>query len=414
MRLPTIMQHRAQNRALSQQFDRLGYLQNQAISEKKILRSSENPMLADNIKAVRSHLTRLNSFDNNIALAQNRQNQKESAANQGINNINRVQELLIKAMSETNNGGDLKNISKEIEGILTQFIDLANSRDANDEYIFSGLNINTPAFRKAGNHYVYQGSDETRKIAIGIDIKTEYSDSGYEVFGNIPTGNGYFEVGATNPANTGTGNISSGSMIDFGAYVQDEYTLSVVTNSAGNPACVVTGINSGQIIPTPPDMIPDDAPDYVSGQDIAFNGISVQLSGQPNSGDTFTIKPSQKQDIFSSLSTLIQVLNQPNGSDVEKANIQQNLSELKETLNQAGQHFIEYAQKTGNQGIMIDNQKKLADNLKLNEEILMQSLSAPELEKVLTELSAENMALQLTQKIYSQLEELQMSMLMNR
>ncbi len=412
MRLPTLSQFRVQAQMLSSQYERLGYLQTQAISEKKILRSSENPSLADNIKSVQDHIGRLKSFDNNLSLAESRQSQKEALAVQSINMTNRIQELLMRAQNDTNNEDDRRAISKELEGLASQFFDAANTSDANGEYIFSGFNIHSPAFRNEGGKYIYQGSDRTSKIAIGLDIKVEYSDSGYDVFGAIPTGNGSFTVASDAINNTGSGVFAGGKLIDHASYVEDDYTLSIVTNSSGNLAYQVTGANGGQIIPTPPASAPADAPDYISGEDIIFNGMSFQMTGSPDEGDTFFVNPSKDESVFSSLNALIQTLNAPADSDKSKADLKQKLGELQQNFEQVATQFRTYQQKTGNQGTVIDNQKRLSEDLQLNEEIFLRNLSNVNIEQVLTEISQQNIALQLTQKIYLQIQETMYPMLM--
>ncbi len=83
-------------------------------------------------------------------------------------------------------------------------------------------------------------------------------------------------------------------MTDKSAYVADNYTLTFVTNGAGKLAYQIVGASSGQVIPAPPATIPTDAPEYVIGEDISFNGLSINIKGTPQVGDTFQIAPSQK------------------------------------------------------------------------------------------------------------------------
>lgn len=407
MRLPTITQFRTQSQMLSSQFERLTYLQTQSVTGKKILRSSENPLLADNIKSVQDHLVRLNSFDTNLSLAESRQGIKESSVKESINIVNQIQELMMRAQNDTNNDSDRNAISKEVEGILSRIGDLANTRDSNGEYIFSGFNIHTPAFRKENGQYIYQGGDQISEIAIGLGVKVEYSDSGYQIFSAIPKGNGDFSVSADTVNNTGTGVLAGDRVIDFSGYVEDDYTVTIVTNSSGAPAIQVIGANSGQVIPVPPATSPADAPDYINGDSIVFNGVSIQLTGSPDIGDRFFVNPSQSQSIFSAISDLITVLNQPANTPKNKADLKQKLGELQQTVEQAATHFVTYQQKIGNQGIIIDNQRRLTENLQVNEKIFLNALSSANLEEVLTELSQQNIALQLTQKIYTQLQESQ-------
>jgi len=55
---------------------------------------------------------------------------------------------------------------------------------------------------------------------------------------------------------------------------------------------------------------------YVSGQAIQFDGLDLNVSGSPAVGDTFTIAPSSRQSVFTTLTNLINLLNAPTGSGV--------------------------------------------------------------------------------------------------
>ncbi|MGA7540797.1 MAG: flagellar hook-associated protein FlgK [Steroidobacteraceae bacterium] len=82
---------------------------------------------------------------------------------------------------------------------------------------------------------------------------------------------------AAGAANTGTGTVSSAGVTDPGTWTSGTYTVTFgtggqysVSDASGNPVASGT---------------------YASGQPIAFNGIQLTLSGQPASGDTFTVSP---------------------------------------------------------------------------------------------------------------------------
>ena len=49
---------------------------------------------------------------------------------------------------------------------------------------------------------------------------------------------------------------------------------------------------------------------------IAFNGIEVEINGQPIDGDVFTVEASRHQDIFATLSNLIDSLETPASTEV--------------------------------------------------------------------------------------------------
>lgn len=55
---------------------------------------------------------------------------------------------------------------------------------------------------------------------------------------------------------------------------------------------------------------------YTAGGAIAFDGIQVEITGQPLAGDVFTVDASRNQDVFTTLNNLISSLDTPGTSEV--------------------------------------------------------------------------------------------------
>lgn len=412
MRFPSISQYQNQIKMMQTQYERLSYLQQQADTGQKILRSSDDPMLADRIKSVQNHLNQLGHFNNNLSLAANRQSQKESVTDRALNLTARVQEIIQKAKSDTLSDSDRRALANELEGILNQYSDIANSKDVNNEYIFSGLNTHTPAFRNDNGQFIYQGTARGSQIAIGLGLKIDYSESGEAVFAAIPTGNGTFMTKADTVSNTGTGVIGGGKVVSYAEYIPDEYTISFVTNGSGELSYQVTGASGGQIIPAPPATVPDDAPAYLAGSSIMFNGVSVEITGEPNAGDSFVVAPSSKRSVFDNMSQLVALLNQPTSTALEKTQLKQGLGEMQDNFDQVRQNLVTFLQNVGNQGIIIDHQKELSESLQMDGQIFLKNLSEADYTEVVSNISQQNLVLQLTQKIYLQIQETRRFILM--
>lgn len=125
-----------------------------------------------------------------------------------------------------------------------------------------GLSI-TSSSMAAGEHFVIQPTrqaaknievaiSDTAKIAAAAPIRTEAATS-----------------------NTGTGKISAGKVDALDTNLQQPVTLTFT--SSGQFNIVGTGAAATGLIYTP-------------GADISFNGLTVQISGEPAAGDTFKIE----------------------------------------------------------------------------------------------------------------------------
>ncbi|GKS68501.1 flagellar hook-associated protein 1 FlgK [Nitrosomonas sp. PY1] len=83
-------------------------------------------------------------------------------------------------------------------------------------------------------------------------------------------------------SNTGTGLISAGNVTAFPADPNLQQPLTITFHTPYDGQYNVTGLGSG---------LPAINQTYTSGADITFNGYTFQISGEPASGDIFTITP---------------------------------------------------------------------------------------------------------------------------
>ncbi|MFP2420594.1 flagellar hook-associated protein FlgL [Pseudescherichia vulneris] len=150
---------------------------------KSLLRASDDPKGATDAVKYQDALAKLEMFrsarsDARSAL-EHEDNILSSVGNLLTTNLT---EKIVAAKSDTWSDEDRAALGKEIAGIRANLLDLANTRDGNGRYIFSGFKTDTPAFTDAG---VYQGGSQVRKQTIADDSDMPVSHLGNEVFGDI-------------------------------------------------------------------------------------------------------------------------------------------------------------------------------------------------------------------------------------
>ncbi len=111
-------------------------------------------------------------------------NSARSSMEQTDNILSSVGNLLTKnlsqklgaAMTDTMSADDRKVLGEEIKGIRDSLMDLANSRDGSDRYLFSGFKTSTAPFDADGN---YQGGDTAIRqgVAQGTDMQVGFLGS---------------------------------------------------------------------------------------------------------------------------------------------------------------------------------------------------------------------------------------------
>ena len=306
MRVSTNLIHMQGVQNMLEQQARLVDVQNQLSRGEKFLTPSDNPNAASRVLDLNEVISQITQYEENSNYATQRLNLEESTLISSNNVLQRVRELSIQAANTAVN--DLQSeraIAAEIRERIQELFDYANTRDESGDYLFSGFQSRTQAFTTDGQgNYFYNGDEGQIGIQIGSNRQVVANDSGAELFQLVRQGNGTFNVDA-HSTNGGTGRISTGTVQDPTAYQAHDFTI--VFDNPPDTYNVVNNTTGAVVLTAQP---------YNDGNVIAFNGIEVEISGAPVAGDSFTVKASRYQDIFSSLSDLATVLESPEIGDV--------------------------------------------------------------------------------------------------
>lgn len=415
MRIPTFNLFQQQLYSMQQQNISLNYLYQQAESHKSILSPSDDPVLASRITLTSNYIDNLASYSQNNTLATNRMKEFDTSIKSAVSYMSQVNTLIESAQNGTNTDAGRNAIALQLQGYLNNMLNVANTQDSSGSYIFSGSYTNVPPYVLQGGSYQYQGSFDTTSIDIGPNTSVIFNDVGYNVFGNLSLGNGTFAITA-NSANKGSAYTTPGSVTDQSAYVADTYSISFTTNPAtGKLVYSVTGAASGQVIPPPPGTIPDDAPEFTSsanGANISFNGMSININGEPQAGDSFQVAPSQKQDMFDTLQSLITALQTPTGGDPAKlAQLQQIMSQASAFFQSANSNVISYNSEIGTRMSAVNDESHMIQNSISNESDILIKLAVADPYEVITQITQQEQYLKASVDIFRQMQDVLMSIL---
>ena len=123
-------------------------LQTKVATGKRIIRSSDDPVGAVELSAAKEQKNILERFKKNIDSAQRRLDLADGSIQQAVNVMTRISELSIQAANDTNGTGERVAIVTEIEQLANVMMEIANTRDAQGQSLFSGYHTNTQAFSK--------------------------------------------------------------------------------------------------------------------------------------------------------------------------------------------------------------------------------------------------------------------------
>jgi flagellar hook-associated protein 3 FlgL len=126
---------------LSNSYKRLGKLQDQLATGKKITRPSDDPVVAMKGMYYRSNLQEIEQYKRNLSELYLWMENSEAGIEQANSGLQRVRELVIQGSNGTLSPEDLQSIAKEIAQIKEDLISVANTK-VSGRYIFHGTDVN--------------------------------------------------------------------------------------------------------------------------------------------------------------------------------------------------------------------------------------------------------------------------------
>ena len=157
--------------------------QDKIAASKKVLKASDDPVAAAKISFVRDQKVMLDRFATNIDRAQTRLGLTENVVAESVNLMTRAYELGIQAKNDTLTAVDRLAISFEIGQIRESMMGLANSKDANGDYLFAGYSSNTQPFvsNEAGE-VQFAGDRGVHSVQISDSLRANTGLDGADVF----------------------------------------------------------------------------------------------------------------------------------------------------------------------------------------------------------------------------------------
>ncbi len=165
--------------------------QERIASGKAILQASDDPVVAVRLSAAKEQKELLQRFDENAYQAGLRLEAADSVLQEATNVLTRVTELATQARSPVFDGFSRRAILTEIDALRESLVDLANSRDAFGQSLFSGFNVKEDAFtRQPDGSINYNGDRGQHTVKVSESVKIATGLDGESVFGRVETANG--------------------------------------------------------------------------------------------------------------------------------------------------------------------------------------------------------------------------------
>jgi len=403
MRISTSWMYQQQLNTMLDQQSALAQTQNQISTGYAINVASDNPTGAAQVVELSHILAQNTQYASNINAANTRLSTESTTLTTVNNLLSSVNDIALGGINGAMSSADLNNMATQLTQYRDQLVQLANTTDGNGQALFAGTSTTTTPFvsNSSSGAVTYAGNDQQSFTAIGSGLQLASSDSGSAIFMNLAAGNGSF-VASASSANTGTLVVGSNSVTDTAAWnaataagpINDTITFGAngsysVTDAAGNP---VTDSSGNPVTGT-----------YTDGGSISFNGITINMNGTPNSGDTVKLQSdtaANTQDVFTTLNNMIAAL-QSGGSSTAITNT---LNRQLESLNQAMNAVSNAQVSVGSRIDTLQQQSSSYSDLSITYKSALSDVQNVDMASAISNLSLQSTALQASQQVFAKIQ----------
>src|SRR5260221_3871402 len=364
----------------------LSQTQNQISTNLSFTTPSQNPVAAGAVNNYTQALSQSQQYDTNANSAQGRLSIEDNALSQVQSALQSLPDLALQANSGTQSDQNRAAIATQATQIQSTLVSLANTQDGNGEYIFGGFATQTQPFALSATGATYSGDQGQRQVQIAAGRPIRVGDSGAAVCGNIRTGNGTFTATA-GAGNTGGGVLGTTTVTNPAAYTGGTYAINFI---AANTYEVRDSSNA---------LVTSGS--YTAGQAIAFAGVQVTLTGQPATGDTFSVAPSTNQSLFTSVQNLVTALQTTTGSTASQAKLNNSLNTAINNIDRALDHSSSVRADIGGRLNSITTQLSVSGAQQIQLKTSISSLQSLDYASAITKLDEENVTLSAAMQAYT-------------
>lgn len=422
MRISTAWSQQLSFNAMSNQQSKLAKIQQQLSSGLKLSAPAEDPAAAARILDLDRSVTKTEQYQSNIGATRERLNLEESALEAATNIMFSAKDLTIQARNDTLNSSDRLAIKVQIDHLLEELAGVANTQNANGEYIFSGDLATVPAFARNATtgEYVYQGGPQQRVLQISPTRQVADGDLGFNVFENINSTsaaadeNGKRSIFSTLKAlSDGLGatlNATSGEITGdrFLRYGLDYSAATVQFDLVANPGPITAPIDlSGQQFAGVEDVVTEINAQLTAG---GFNGsIQARSNGNKIEFASVATGATSSIQINNTSGTFLNDAGFTNGQvnvGAGAQTLQNHLGDVLADLNAALGSFSDATSSVGARLNALDNQESQNEKYVIDTKTTLSETQDLDYAEAISRYQSQSTALQAAQQTYTKIKEL--------
>ncbi len=390
MRVTTAMLYQAGTQGILDRQADLFRTQMQLSSGRRILSPADDPIASSQAVSVSQAKDQNAQFTANVTAARNALTATEGAVSDLQDAIAGTRDLLLAGANGTLGDADRQSIAKDLRARLSEMLEIANRKDGNGRALFGGFMEDGVPFVDNGAAVAYTGDQGTRSLAISASRSLPVGVSGAALFEGVPTGNGTFRTAAA-AGNAGSAWIDVGSVTNLPSLTGHDYQM-VFSVAGGNTTYDIVDTTLGVTI--------SSGNPYTSGAAISFDGMQAKVSGAPANGDTFTVAPAPRQDLFATVKQAITLLESPASTPAAGAQFQTGIQRALASLDQGTERALGVRTQVGAGLRELDAMDTTLSGLALGYDQQLSQLRDLDFAQAVSDFTREQQALQAAQKAF--------------
>ncbi|AQU84578.1 MULTISPECIES: flagellar hook-associated protein FlgL [unclassified Halomonas] len=404
MRVSTITMFEQSTASINRQQSSFLKVSQQIASTKRVVNPSDDPQAAARAIGVDQSKAMTKQFADARVAARNSLAQTESVVNSISDAVMSAKSLLVRASSDTFSDTDRESFASELKGIYETMLGQANATDGNGRYLFGGYKDNSPPFVKSADGSVgYVGDTSARQQRVDSSRLMPVTETGATIFQSVSQGAGYI---AEAQDNQGSVTFSGPRASDMNHANYGESFKVVFGEEGGEHTYSVQRFDGTGYVDFDPALT--DQPYSGDGQQVAFGGVSLTLSGAPVAGDEFLVtragSDERPADLFKTMEQAIQALETPAVTDADKANLRNTLNTAMRDLDNGLDNVLMVRASAGARLEELNVIDAVGSNRMINYEQTLSDLVDLDLVAAISEYSLRQIGLQAAQKTFMDLK----------
>ena len=171
---------------MNRQQSKIAEMQAKLASGKQIVKPSDDSEKSAVIQRLQTAIDRQSVYERSLDTAENRLASEESALMSSERILQRIRQLAVQSNTDTLSVDDKEILANEIASLREELLSLANTQDANGNYVFAGSNVQAKAFDvNADGDIIYQGDKTQTSVDISDQRRLVLNRAGDEVFASV-------------------------------------------------------------------------------------------------------------------------------------------------------------------------------------------------------------------------------------